>query len=215
MQRRDPQSLPIGQQHGVSLMARIVSSGRRISRLERKFVSLAKRYTAIPPLPNDGQIIHYQTDAMKTAGVVWQFRYNSETGGSYPWEFVGGGTMEDSTGLSASFETTTSVTYTDLATVGPSLDIPLDGQYLITTYANMLSSAAGTLIYAAVDPGGGASDINATIFTGNTQAVSNSSTALLVVTAGTTVRMKYRVAAGTGSYRHRRMTIVPIRVRLS
>lgn len=80
--------------------------------------------------PTDGQEVYIIVDA--TNGVIWHFRYNAGSGSSFKWEFLGGpalmAVIEQAEGT---YETTTSGTYVDLTTVGPSVTVPRAGDYFI------------------------------------------------------------------------------------
>lgn len=88
--------------------------------------SLVEAGTALPSSPSDGQSFYYVADT--TNGVVWHLRYRSASASAYKWEFVGGesigGTILTSQGLGATVNT-----WADLATAGPSLTLPLAGDY--------------------------------------------------------------------------------------
>lgn len=87
--------------------------------------------SALPGSPVNGQEIYFQTAAMAAAGVVWHLRYRSAATGSYKWEFVGGREIVSSAGASGTFTTANTSTFTSW-TNGPSLTVPLAGDYDIT-----------------------------------------------------------------------------------
>jgi hypothetical protein len=82
--------------------------------------------TSLPGSPVDGQRCLYLADA--TNGVVWDLRYRSASGSTFKWEFVGGG---DLTATVATQESTSTGAFADLTTVGPSITVPLAGDYLV------------------------------------------------------------------------------------
>jgi len=213
MRSKDADSLPLGGSHLRQVQAYILDHTRRITRVEKKLSSAATVRTGLPPLPNDGQVIYYQSAAMAADGVVWQFRYNADSVSTYKWEFIGGGALEDNIGVGAAFETTTSTSYTDLATTGPTITVPLAGDYLVKTWANSVSSVAGNVTQLAVKIGAAATaDASAGILGANANSASQAGTAILTAAALDDLKMQYKVSAGTGSWRNRRMTITPIRV---
>ena len=73
--------------------------------------------TALPGSPFDGQEIYFQNAGMATDGIVWHLRYRSG-GGTYKWEFLGGGIWTKTITTSESWNTTS---FSDLTTVGPSI----------------------------------------------------------------------------------------------
>ena len=88
--------------------------------------SLVEAGTALPSSPVDGQSFYYVADT--TNGIVWHLRYRAASASAYKWEFVGGesigGTVLTSQSLGATVNT-----WADLATAGPSLTLPLAGDY--------------------------------------------------------------------------------------
>src|SRR4029453_6293548 len=74
--------------------------------------------------PYDGQVIDLVVDA--SAGVIWRLKYRAADASAYKWNFVGGAPL-----LAAveALESTTSTSYVDLATPGPSLTLPRSGDY--------------------------------------------------------------------------------------
>ena len=86
--------------------------------------------TSLPSTPYDGQIIYYQADAAN--GVIWQLRYNASSSSAYKWEFISGASLYNIVGSNVygSWESYNSLTYGNLATVGPSITVPLAGDYM-------------------------------------------------------------------------------------
>ena len=114
----------------------------------------------------------------------------------------------------ATGETTTSVTYTDLATSGPAVTItPTNAvatDQIILYSATMDTSSAGNRSFMSpAIAGAAASDIDAQINTsgGASQPYRNSAHALpTAVASGSTHTAKYRVTAGTGTFADRRIS---------
>jgi len=93
----------------------------------------------LPSNPDDGMIVDYLADP--TLGIVWRFKYRAAAISAYKWEFRGNGPAVLS--IAAAQVTTTSTTYTTLAG-GPSIDIPLAGEWLFEYGAHMMApDAAG------------------------------------------------------------------------
>lgn len=171
--------------------------------------------SALPGSPQDGEIIHYKADA--TAGVIWTFRYRAGSASSSKWEYIGGAALYAATDAQ---ESTSSVTYAALATAGPSITVPLLGDYLIEI---------GSLMFMSVGTGSLAQfhsfDLGATPAS-DADAVQMNPTALNFVTTGATARKKTAVPAGsavvskyrtsgttpTAFFSRRYMRIIPIRV---
>lgn len=184
--------------------------------------------TSLPSPAVDGQEIYYRADS--TNGRIWHLRYrNAFNGGSatYPWEYIGGSALTASVkdGTITDSEGTTSTTYAALTTAGPTVTLPLAGDYEVTigfTGYNGNTGAITTMSYdiGTPPPGSGTAAVDA-------DAVQNYQSSLAsavnIVSAGSRTRVKtglsavaltakYKVNAGTGSYWNRFMIVRPIRV---
>lgn len=95
----------------------------------RRFVPYV---TALPPGPVDGQEIFYAADA--TNGVIWHLRYRSGASG---WEFIGGPPLQI---YDVNSVTQASSTFADFSTAGPSLTMPLAGDYMVEWTCNLGNS---------------------------------------------------------------------------
>lgn len=95
-----------------------------------KFVAQASAValstTTLPAAPVDGQEAFYQSAAMATPGMVWHFRYRAGSGSAYKWEFVGGPPLFAEV---IAQETASAQIFGDLTTVGPTVTLPLAGDY--------------------------------------------------------------------------------------
>ena len=105
-------------------------------------------------------------------------------------------------------ETTTSTTYADLATAGPTISGLPDGQYLFLFGGHIKSSAGGTTALMSLSYDGSTPvDADSAGCANTDQAgVSRAVTHTLsgVVTGGHTVKAQYRMgSAGTGTYQNR------------
>lgn len=172
--------------------------------------ALPQYVTSLPSSPVDGQTVVYAADA--TNGVMWTLRYRAASSSSYKWEFVGGPPLANDV---LTQETTTSTTYTNLATTGPSLTVPLAGDYQLLfgcenynngANINVMSVAVGAS--AATDTEGAEAGMSGA----NKVLWSERQTYRTGVSASTAFVAKYRVTAGTGSWRNRVMRITPVRV---
>lgn len=116
-------------------------------------------------------------------------------------------------------ETTTSTTYTDLATVGPAVTLTTGANALVIVTASLSNSGSAVsnfnLMGYAVS---GASTVAATDNTAlsATSNPANSETQMSMatvvgLTAGSnTFTAKYKVGAGTGSFSRRVITVIPL-----
>ena len=168
--------------------------------------------TTLPAAPVDGQEA-ILVDSLTVPTYIWRFRYNAQATGGYKWEFVGGAPAYARIDTS---ETTTSTSNADLATVGPQITLPRDGEYMITyqrsirirltshnvAWVNVSGSVAQPEQQAiAVKAWGGANyDIAG-------------QTARLIVTGSRIVKMQYSVNGGTRRpFLRRILQITPVRV---
>ena len=167
--------------------------------------------TSLPTGATDGQEIYYQADA--TNGVIWHLRYNAGSASAYKWEFVGG---SDIVSRVETAEGTASTTYVDLATVGPSVTVPLAGDYSIELSAILEHTTASAFMAHSVQVG-------ATLATDNDWQAYHAGVANQMVSgfrwmkktglaASTVLTSKYRVSGATGTARNRGMRVRPIRV---
>lgn len=117
-------------------------------------------------------------------------------------------------------EATTSTTYTDLGTSGPAVTVTVgsSGRVLVVLGASAWNGTAGNFVGMSVALSGAntvaASDayIHAQVSPATTSGSDMSSTFEITgLTSGaTTFTAKYRVAAGTGNWSRRRLTVVPL-----
>ena len=166
----------------------------------------------------DGVEVYYVADSAN--GVVWHLRYRAAGSASYPWEFVGGAEMR-ATNAGTSM-TTTSATYVDLSTVGPTITAPLAGEYRVEAWAQAQHSVASALGTMALKIGSAAtSDTNAV--RGQAPAANYDVTGLTysqivtVSAASTVLKMQFKTNASTLTVNNAGlinpwMTIRPVRV---
>lgn len=170
-----------------------------------------RRVTAIPQEARDGDVIEYVADA--TDGIVWRFRYRQASAHAYKWERVGGGFLSKT--VSAA-EGKTGGSYGNLATVGPTVTVPLPGEYVV-----LLGSDVGvnntTNTYGAMSFDIGATPaVDADALKGNTFHSSSFMRRLVktFAAAGTALVAKYKSFDGvtTVTWTHRMIAIRPVRV---
>jgi hypothetical protein len=170
----------------------------------------------LPVTAYDGWIINLVADAAN--GVVWRPRYNAGSGSSYKWEMADGAVPLSS--QIATDETLNSLTYANLATVGPAVALPFAGDWDITTNAtgyegdntlerHYISYAIGGT--AAVDADAAICSYNSTGGGRFTYGRTKRQTGLTAVT----LTMKYRKNATDGSnsnWLERSMKAAPVRI---
>ena len=128
----------------------------------------------------------------------------------------------DSSGIASATvgtnQTTTSTSYTDLATVGPSVTLTTGTKALVIISTYIQTAASNRDSYASWDVSGAstvaASDTWAILVWGSNSGVQiSASRAHLItgLTAGSnTFTMKYRVSVGTGSFSQRTITVLDL-----
>lgn len=188
---------------------------------------LAVNYTwqtggVMPTGPVNGDEVYYVADA--TNGIVWHFKYRSASASTYKWEYIGGAYLFSEI-VTAASESTASTSYVALTTAGPSLTVPLAGDYDVTLEQTAYNSTNVNTELMSYDIGGtGAVDADAV---GNQASPASSEIPRAVRTrrktftvASTALVAKYKVGAGTGIWpgtaaivgASRVMRVVPVRV---
>ena len=164
--------------------------------------------TSLPLAPQFGDQVVYAADA--TNGIYWLLQYDAS--GTYPWKFIGGSSFYSSGG-----SLSTALTTYQTITGGPSVTIPLAGDYLshysatvgcisnvvLTSYIGLSVNGSNTVIDAATQTSSGQWD-GATIM-----QIYRSS---LAATNVLTLRGKNDQGTGTTSITNPRIQITPIRV---
>jgi len=171
--------------------------------------------TALPVTPVDGQEIYFLADA--TNGIIWHLRYRASSSSAYKWEVIGGPPLFSEVTVAA--EGTASTTYTNLTTIGPTVTLPLAGDYdveigarcapAVVDQSALMSYAIGAT--AAVD----ADALQSYRSSAWTTSLTSSSrprrkTGLAATTA---IQAKYRQSGGAaGQFNDRWMRVTPVRV---
>lgn len=103
------------------------------------------------------------------------------------------------------FESTSSTTYTDLATVGPSLSNLPDGNYiLLYGVTAFMGDAVNNFLAAPQVNSTAASDVDWALGSGSVgMGVSRATVKALSNSGSSTVTLRYRVTGGTGSFENR------------
>lgn len=171
--------------------------------------------TSLPGSPSDGDEA-ILVDSTTAPTYQWRFRYNAGSASSNKWEFIGGVPASDEVTTS---QTTTSTTYTNLATTGPSVVLPLAGNYLVSigTYAlNSNTNNSSRMSYAIGATAASDNDCIIMDYTNNAVAANEAGNLFRVrLKAGltaVTLTAKYRVTAGTGTFSNRFMSVTPVAV---
>lgn len=171
--------------------------------------SIPTKVTSLPVTPYDGQEVYFE--ASETAGVYWHLRFRSASASDFKWEFLGGPPLHVEI-LTA--ETTTNVAYVDLATAGPSVTVPLEGDYEIVFGCDLRSSADGAVTVASVKLGAAATSDNESV-ANNSNAQSSVSRVLRenALAASAVLLVQYKSnGSATLTARNRFISVRPIRV---
>lgn len=111
-------------------------------------------------------------------------------------------------------QTTSSATYTDLTTAGPSITatIGASGKALVLISATITSNSNGNVQYASLSVDGGTPVDADAALTANAQNQKPSRQILVtgLSTGSHTFKMQYRAGAGTGTFADRRIVVVPL-----
>lgn len=169
--------------------------------------------TALPASAVDGdQFI--LVDSTTAPTYAWLLQYVAAKS-SNKWQFIGGSQISAEVGIG---ETTASTSYAALTTAGPSIAIPVAGDYYVAVgYMNNTQATAQGLGYMSYDIGGtGASDNDAA------NSLSLSTTQAELVNAfrrrkktgltAVTLTAKYKTTAGTHGFSNRWMEVIPIAI---
>lgn len=185
-------------------LASIPPGGIPLSRVAR-----VPSVTSLPAavVATDGMEVYYTAD--DTNGIVWHLRYcAAET--TYKWRYVGGAPLFAEV---TTTETTTSASYTDMTTTGPSLTVPLAGDYIVIIAANMYQTTGGLGYMSYAIGGTAASDAESiaesSLATGIYGTHTRRKTGLA---AGTALVAKYKTTANTLNANDRTMVVIPVRV---
>lgn len=149
--------------------------------------------------------------ADKTSGVYWQLVYDGQ--GTYPWKKIGGPPLYSEV---AAEQGTASATYTNLATPGPSVTLPLKGDYDVEIgyYGKSITTATAARMSYAI---GGAEALDGDAVVTVAQDGQGASTAARLhrktgLAASTVLTAKYKVSGGEGAFLFRWMRVDPVRV---
>lgn len=102
-------------------------------------ITTQQELTLLSQTATDGDEVYVLADAAN--GVRWRFRYNASSTSQYRWEFVGGPPIFAVVSANESNGATIG-TVMDLATVGPSVAVPVGGVYEWTSGASVTTPAA-------------------------------------------------------------------------
>lgn len=161
----------------------------------------------IPSNPIDKQLWIYEG-----ADFAWQFIYDAGSSNSHKWLLIGGAPISASVSTA---ETTTSATYTNLTTAGPSVALPFAGDYMIEIGCRAANSAASTSECSmSYDIGAtGAVDADQVKSIAGTSSTTMERTARKNGLSAVTLTTKYKTqSSGSATFLNRFISALPVRV---
>jgi hypothetical protein len=169
---------------------------------------------ALPGAPTDQQEVYYQADAAN--GIIWHLRYNAGSASAYKWEILGSPPPLFSEVVT--LETLATINaYTALTTAGPSLTLPLAGDYDVHVGARALGNAASALQRMSFDIAGVAA-VDADAASATSAGAGSDSYAeqryrrKTGLAAATVLLAKYKTTVAGGGWAERFLRATPIRV---
>lgn len=165
-----------------------------------------------PSSPTDGDI--WIASAVDANGTRWMFQYNAGSASLYKWEFVGGPPARVVVGT---FEfTTTTGSWVDTTTVGPSYTTVRAGDYQVSCEADMSHSVSGTKVQAGPALGAGSATDSFAVTAPAASGYGSGARLNIPFTglsASQEIRMRYfSGAAGTMGNGNRVMLVIPVRI---
>lgn len=171
--------------------------------------------TALPTSPADRQEVYFQSTAMASNGEIWHLRYNAASASSHKWEFLGGSEL---VGFTLAEESRANAAYGDLSggATGPSVALPLAGDYDITIGARsycVTNGAQGYMSYATASAAADADGFDVYALTGGVGTIPNHlTTRRKTGLTAVTITAKYKVSTGTAYFSNRVLRARPVRV---
>jgi hypothetical protein len=167
--------------------------------------------TSLPSVPSFVDKVRFTlVDSVTLPTYQWEFQYNAGSSNTDKWEFVGGSALYATVDTP---EATASTSYTNLATVGPTLTAPRSGLYLFTVEYRAVAPGTSSLINANMHVNGSSSAVDGygAITLSNCYHAA-SFTRPLNVNAGDTLQLKYQTAQNTVTFQTRWLLMRPVRV---
>lgn len=179
----------------------------------RWLAGTAGRGTSLPGSPADGNVYKYIAD--DTLGIEWSLVYDASQA---KWRYVGGPPLYAAV---ATEHSTSSTSYTDLASAGPSVTVPLAGAYNIEYHASVRGTAGATNDYYASPKLGAAATADADSDQWKTVGPADQDQSVgslhrrigpKVLAASDIVKLQYKVGTGTAFYKNRDLYVTPVYV---
>ena len=155
------------------------------------------------------------TDTMATAGAVWHLRYRSAATGSYKWEFVGGSRTAHS--IDTAEARGAAGSFGDVATVGPSLVVPVAGTYEVLYGCRSNADNANRNLAVEIAKNGTQVEYAYVAANDSTSDGASGASANVVVeltlAANDALKLRYYSGISTApTFSNRRIRLLPVRV---
>jgi hypothetical protein len=202
---------PIAKVVGLSTTSTATANEIAFKELEVEFYA-PFHYGLVTALPASPRLLdRCSFIADETNGVIWELLYDGE--GTRPWKKIGGPPLFNEV---ATQETIKSATYANLATEGPSVKVPLLGDYDVAIGAGIGSFSPSVEINMSYAIGGTAAvDADCLkVFPGPNGCFVEAKRVRrkASIAKNTTLLSKYKISGGEGSFYFRWMSVDPIRV---
>ena len=169
--------------------------------------------TSLPSPAVDGQVINFRADS--TNGVIWELRYrNAFNSGSasYPWEFIGGGSLTKYVANGGS--TTLSSSWANAATTQCEVVLPaVKGDFVVASNVNAAPTAAGTYV-TGVAVGAAATPTIRSVLTSRAGNWENQACIgpVTVTNASETLRIRFQNSGGGTIDPESTLVVTPVRI---
>lgn len=168
---------------------------------------LTPAVTSLPVSPIDGQVVDFVADGAN--GVVWQLRYRAASSSTYKWERIGGAAMQAEIQTA---EASPGSSFGDCATVGPSVVLPLGGDYDISFGCEMDTDATIGASSAAPKLGSAATNGNDSIYSYPGMILSPARTIRRTgLASGATIKLQYQSPDTGTTFGRRFLAVTPVR----
>lgn len=168
--------------------------------------------TTLPSGPSNGQEARLQVTG-PIWDPIWSFKYRTASPLPNKWEFIGGSPLWM---IVNTAEVTTSTSYHDLTTVGPSVTVPRTGTYLIEWGVGRVVNQTGSNIgfHASIKVGTGtpqdATSLGEMLVTPSAPVGHGSRSYFFNATANDQIRIQYRHVTGAALVEKRWISVIPI-----
>jgi hypothetical protein len=171
--------------------------------------------TELPTAPTDGLEVYFLADADGDFGgpYIWHLRYRADSESAHKWDVI---KAEDLYAEVLPYEVKpVGGAYGDLGTVGPSITLPLAGdwklKHSVMVYAN---AAANTYASTGLRVGGNAAPDNDILIYAVNGAydVGSNEYPKLGLASGTVVKQQYKAESADCRFQNRRLFARPLRV---